>query len=78
MSRKGNKINISKEKREEMISDLRHYFYTEREEELGQLATSMILDFIIENLAPEFYNQGIIDAYNYMNERVEDMLGIQK
>ena len=32
MSRKGNKINISKEKREEMISDSRHYFYTEREE----------------------------------------------
>ncbi|NLM36394.1 MAG: DUF2164 domain-containing protein [Clostridiales bacterium] len=78
MVRKGNKIKVAKDKQEEMINELRQYFYTERGEELGELAASMLLDFITEKLAPEFYNQGIIDAYNYINEKAEDMLGLQK
>lgn len=76
--RKGNKISISKEKREQMINSIKEYFYNEREEEIGDLAASMILNFITEELGPEYYNQGVIDAYNYMTDRVEDLLGIQK
>lgn len=78
MARKGNNIKLSKDKQEAMINELRQYFYTERGEELGELAASILLDFITEKLGPEYYNQGIIDAYNYMNEKVEDMLGLQK
>jgi len=44
------KIKLSKEKREEMISKIKNYFLEEREEELGDLACGMILDFIIEEL----------------------------
>ncbi|MDT8718831.1 DUF2164 domain-containing protein [Clostridium sp. 19966] len=71
-------IELSKEKRQLMIGKIQDYFYTEREEEVGELAASFILDFIIEEIAPEFYNEGINAAYRYMNERVEDMLGMQK
>lgn len=78
MAKRSNKINIPKDRQEQMIRDLREYFYTEREEELGELAAFMLLDFITDKLAPEFYNQGITDAYNYMTDRVEDMLGLQK
>ncbi|KAJ51914.1 uncharacterized protein (DUF2164 family) [Clostridium tetanomorphum] len=73
-----NKIKLTKEKREEMISSIKNYFYNEREEELGELASSLILDFIIEELAPEFYNQGVYDSYTYMSDRIEDILSIQK
>lgn len=72
------KIKISKEKRDEMIAELKDYFLKERDEELGDLASSMILDFIIERLAPEFYNQGVYDSYKYMEDRIEDLLSIQK
>jgi len=75
---KNNKIKLSKEKREEMIGEIKNYFYDEREEELGDLAASLIIDFIIDKLAPEFYNQGVFDSYKYMNDRVEDLLSIQK
>ncbi len=71
-------IVLTKEKREDMISEIKNYFYKEREEELGDLAASFILDFFIEKLSGEFYNQGIYDAYLYMNERLEDTLGLQK
>ena len=73
-----NKIEISKEQRAEMISELKEYFYSEREEELGDLAATLMLNFIIDKLAPEFYNQGVYDAYKYMSDRVEDVLSIQK
>ena len=73
-----NKIKLSKEQRDDMIAAIKNYFYHEREEELGDLAASMILDFIIDKLAPEFYNKGVYDSYKYMNDRVEDLLGIQK
>ena len=72
------KIKLNKEKREEMISAIKSYFSSEREEEIGDLASSLILKFIIEELAPEFYNQGVYDYYKYMNNRIEDLLSIQK
>lgn len=72
-----NKIKLPKEKKEEMISAIKTYFYNEREEELGDLASNMILDFIIEELGPEFYNQGVYDSYRYMNDRSDELLSIQ-
>ena len=41
---------------------IKNYFLKGREEEIGDLAAGLMLDFIIEELAPEFYNQGIQDA----------------
>ena len=72
-----NRINLSKEKKEEMVSYIKEYFLNERDEDLGDLAAAMILDFFITELAPEFYNQGILDSYKYMNEKIEDLYGIQ-
>jgi uncharacterized protein (DUF2164 family) len=37
----------------------------------------MVLDFIIEKLAPDFYNQGVDNAYRYMKEATEDLMGIR-
>lgn len=73
-----NKIKLSREKRAEMIALIKGYFENEREEEIGDLASGMMLDFFIEELAVEFYNQGVWDSHIYMNDRVEDLLGIQK
>ena len=72
------KFQIGKEKRSEMITLVKAYFLKERDEEIGDLGASFLLDFFIDNLAPEFYNQGVMDAQKYMAERLEDLLGIQK
>lgn len=73
-----NKIIISKEKKQDMILAIKSYFLKEREEELGDLASSLLLDFITEKLAIEFYNQGVYDSYKFMNDRTEDLLEIIK
>ena len=77
-SRHKNQIKLDKQKREAMIEIIKTYFSNERDEDLGDLGAALVLDFIIEKLAPEFYNQGVQEAYQYFNERVEEVLGIQK
>lgn len=72
------KFELSKEKKEYMISQIKHYFAKERDIDLGDLAAALILDFFMEKLASEFYNQGVADAYKYMSSSIEDMLGIQR
>jgi uncharacterized protein (DUF2164 family) len=76
--RNSNDFKINKERKDEMVSAIKNYFSVEREEELGDLAATLILEFIIEKLAPEFYNQGVYDSYNYMENTIEDLLSIQK
>ncbi len=72
------KIKLTNEKRRTMIESIQTYFYKERDEDLGDLAAGLILDFIMDELAPEIYNQGVYDSYSYMTERVDEILSIQK
>lgn len=71
-------IEISKEKKAKMINDIKKYFLEERDEDLGDLASDMILDFFMEKLASEIYNQGVQDAYIYMRDKIEDVREIEK
>ncbi|GAB6285588.1 MAG: DUF2164 domain-containing protein [Methanoregula sp.] len=73
-----NSVKVTKERRDDMVSEIKNYFLKEREEEIGDLAAGMILDFILEKIAPEFYNQGVYDSHTYMGDAVEDLLSIQK
>jgi len=76
--KKENGIKITKERKDEMVARIQNFFLKEREEEMGDLAAGLILDFILEKLAPEFYNQGIDDAHKYMQDAAEDLLSIRK
>jgi uncharacterized protein (DUF2164 family) len=76
--RNENAIKVTKEQRDEMIAAIKHYFLKEREEEVGDLRAGLMLDFILEELAPEFYNQGVLDSYTYMKDTIEDLLSIRK
>jgi uncharacterized protein (DUF2164 family) len=78
VSKRKNQIKLDKQKRDAIIEIIKTYFSKDRDEDLGDLGAALILDFIIEKLAPEFYNQGVQDAYQYFNERVEEVLGLQK
>ncbi|HWQ79144.1 MAG TPA: DUF2164 domain-containing protein [Anaerovoracaceae bacterium] len=77
MMKKADRIKLSKETHEQMIVEIKRYFLNEREEELGDLAAGLFLDFIMEELAPEFYNQGVFDSCNFMKDKSEDLLTIQ-
>jgi len=71
-------IKLSKERRDEMIAEIQVYFSKERDEEIGNLGAGMVLDFIVEKLAPAFYNQGVYDAHQYLKDAAEDLLALRK
>lgn len=71
------RIKLKKEKKDEMIKAVKRYFLDERNEEVGDIAASILLDFIMQEMAPEFYNQGVDDAYNLIKDRTEDILSLE-
>lgn len=69
-------IELTKERREQLLSEIKKFYSSERDETIGDLAALVILDFIMEKIAPEIYNQGVYDSYAYMKESTEDLLAI--
>jgi uncharacterized protein (DUF2164 family) len=76
--RKENPIKLTKERRDGMINEIRSFFSRERDEGIGDLAAGLLLDFILETIAPEFYNQGVFDSHRFMKDSAEDLLALQK
>jgi len=72
---KMSKIELSKDQKKRAVQDIREYFARERDEEIGDLAAEIILDFIIEKIGPYLYNQAVTDIQKYMGEKVEDLYG---
>jgi uncharacterized protein (DUF2164 family) len=71
-----NKIEFSKEVKKMAIQDIKQYFAHEREEEIGDLGSELILDFIISKIGPYIYNQAINDSQTYMSEKVEEFYAL--
>ncbi len=71
------RIRLSKEARQELSQKIQDYFENERGEAIGNLSATLLLNFIIAELGPAIYNQGVQDAYRYMTERCEDMLSLE-
>ncbi len=78
MTKNNKNFQLSKSEKEKVVSDIIHYFNSERDEEIGVLSAELLLDFLIERIAPEFYNLGVADAINYINQAAEDMESLKK
>jgi len=72
------RIELTKEEKKKAVKIIKEYFMSERNEEIGDLASELILDFISEKIGPYFYNQAIADIQKFMNEKVEDLFSLMK
>lgn len=71
-------IQLTKDQRKASIEDIKNYFFNERDEELTELAASLLLDFILINIGPHIYNQAIKDSYNFMGEKIDELFTLEK
>lgn len=62
-------IKLTKEQKDQMISDIQTFFSQERDEELSEFAAERVLDFFKESLAPHFYNAAILDAKHVVEQQ---------
>ncbi|MFN3877668.1 MAG: DUF2164 domain-containing protein [Brevundimonas sp.] len=67
-------IEFSKDERAAATGKLRDYFARELDQELGQLPAEMLLDFIGKEIGGAFYNRGVRDAQQLVQQKVEDIV----
>ena len=68
-------IELTKQQRAEAIATLQRYFREEMPEPLGDLPAGLLLNFIVEEIAPLIYNRAISDAQARLLMRVQDLNG---
>ncbi len=75
-------MNLNNRYKEEMKSKINTFFQEERGEEIGELATQIVLDFVLKELSPYIYNQGIKDAKTIVEQKVmnleEDLSSLER
>lgn len=71
-------FELTDEQQKVGIEAIKLFFSEERDEDLGDLAAMLILEFIGEHFGPYFYNKGIADAKDYLQEKVDDLYSLEK
>jgi uncharacterized protein (DUF2164 family) len=68
-------ISIPREKRQQVIASIRRYFSENLDDEIGELKAGLVLDYFLREIGPTIYNQAIIDAQAFFQEKVADLDG---
>jgi uncharacterized protein (DUF2164 family) len=75
-------IRLPKEDKDQIIDKLKDYFDNERSEEIGDLAAENLLDFVLKEIGPYFYNQGVKDSKEMLEQKMisleEDIQSLER
>jgi uncharacterized protein (DUF2164 family) len=69
-------IELDKKDIESIAHSLRKYCREELEHEISGLQAQFLLDYILKEIAPFAYNQGVKDAEAYFQAKLEDLPAI--
>jgi uncharacterized protein (DUF2164 family) len=68
-------ISLPDDVTKQSIESIKRYFSENLDQEIGDLKASLVLDFILKEIAPSVYNGAIADAQTYLRDRVADLEG---
>ncbi|WP_371375163.1 DUF2164 domain-containing protein [Sporomusa aerivorans] len=71
-------IVLTKEQQQTAVAAIKSYFLTEKDEEITDLAATLLLDFIIKDIGPLIYNQALKDAHYFLTEKLDDLYSLEK
>ncbi len=60
-----------------IVEELKEYFLVERDEEIGDLAATLLLDFFCEKVGPTLYNRGVQDSQAFFADKLEELSGLE-
>ncbi len=67
------KIEFTTAQRSILRDKLKNYFEEYFDQKIGELKTTLLLDFLIEELGPAIYNQAIKDASGFIQQKLIDL-----
>ncbi len=68
-------VQLDEERRARVIRQMQGLFLEEFEEELTPFRAGQLLDFFLESIAPQLYNQAVQDAREFMQRKLDDLDG---
>lgn len=71
--KKDDKVELKKEQKDRLISEIQGFFIDQRGEEIGNLQTEMLLDLLIDKVGGEIYNKALYDAWAWFRGRFDDL-----
>jgi uncharacterized protein (DUF2164 family) len=66
-------IELTKAHYGEAVASLERYCHEKLDLEIGNLAAGGLLDYILKEIAPLVYNQGVADAQEHIHARVREL-----
>jgi len=69
-------ITLSPDATRQIHASIKRYFAEHLEQEIGDLQTTMLLDYCLKEIGPVVYNRAIADAQAYFQGRVADLEGV--
>ena len=68
-------VQLDDDRRSGSIDRLKGFFLEEFEEDLSSFRADRLLDFVLEVIGPNIYNQGVTDAQKFIQEKLDDLDG---
>ena len=68
-------VTLPDDTKERALKSIRRYFADQLDQQLGDLPSQLLLEFVLEEIGPSIYNAAIADAQVYLRERVADLDG---
>ena len=66
-------ITLTKDVKQKLIASIQRYASENLETDIGELQSSLFLQFCMEEIGPAVYNQAISEAQCYMQEKTLDL-----
>ncbi|EAR09933.1 DUF2164 domain-containing protein [Reinekea blandensis] len=64
-------IKFNADEKAQIVRKIQMYFTEELDQKIGQFDAEFLLDFFAEEIGGYFYNRGLYDAMQVMDERLE-------
>lgn len=69
-------ITLPPDTTKKMQASLQRYVDEALDQDIGDLKASLMLDFVLKEIAPTIYNRAIADAQAYFQARTADLEGV--
>lgn len=66
-------VQLSKQARKEAVAAIIDHFETCREERIGLIAASELLEFFLEEIAPSIHNNAVAKALDGMRQQITEL-----
>lgn len=66
-------IKFSKEEKERIVSNIKDYFNSEFEQDIGGFEAEFLIDFFSKEIGSHFYNRGLSDAQTLFLTKADEL-----